>query len=69
VQRADQIVVMDHGRIVERGDHATLLARSPAGLYRRLHDLQFSDAAAIVASDGAIAPHPDEATIEVGPRP
>jgi len=39
VQRADQILVMDGGRIVERGDHATLLAQ--AGLYRRLYDLQF----------------------------
>lgn len=41
VQRADQIVVVDRGRVVERGDHATLLARG--GLYRRLHDLQFAD--------------------------
>jgi subfamily B ATP-binding cassette protein MsbA len=69
VQRADQIVVMDRGRIVERGDHATLLARSPAGLYRRLHDLQFADAAPVVASDAADAPRLDEATVEVGPRP
>ena len=30
---------MDGGHIVERGDHATLLAQ--AGLYRRLYDLQF----------------------------
>ena len=41
VQRADQIVVLDGGRVVENGDHATLLARG--GLYRRLHDLQFAD--------------------------
>ena len=41
VQRADQIVVLDRGRIVERGDHATLLAEG--GLYRRLHDLQFAE--------------------------
>jgi ABC-type multidrug transport system fused ATPase/permease subunit len=59
VQRADQIVVMDHGRIVERGDHATLLARG--GLYRRLHDLQF---ASPPADDGAPAPEP---ALEVGP--
>lgn len=42
VQRADQILVIDGGRIVERGDHGTLMARS--GLYRRLHDLQFAPA-------------------------
>jgi len=33
-----QIVVMDRGRIVERGDHASLLAQG--GLYRRLWDQQ-----------------------------
>jgi ABC-type multidrug transport system fused ATPase/permease subunit len=38
--------VLDRGRIVERGSHAQLLARS--GLYRRLHDLQF-DAALVPA--------------------
>jgi subfamily B ATP-binding cassette protein MsbA len=42
VQRADMIFVMDHGRIVERGDHATLMAES--GTYRRLYELQFEDA-------------------------
>jgi ATP-binding cassette subfamily B protein len=34
VRHADQILVMDGGRIVERGDHATLLARG--GLYANL---------------------------------
>jgi ATP-binding cassette subfamily B protein len=40
IQRADQILVVDGGRIVERGTHEQLLARS--GLYRRLHAAQFS---------------------------
>jgi len=39
VQRADLIVVMDEGRIVEQGRHADLLARG--GLYARLARLQF----------------------------
>jgi ATP-binding cassette subfamily B protein len=36
---ADWILVMDRGRIVERGKHAELLAR--AGLYARLYETQF----------------------------
>ena len=39
VRHADQILVLDGGRIVERGTHDALLASG--GLYRRLHDLQF----------------------------
>jgi subfamily B ATP-binding cassette protein MsbA len=42
VQRADQILVLDQGRIVERGTHQQLLAEE--GLYHRLYELQFSDA-------------------------
>ncbi|MFT4954977.1 MAG: ATP-binding cassette subfamily B protein [Brevundimonas sp.] len=39
VLRADRIVVMDQGRVVESGDHKTLMAQR--GLYARLADLQF----------------------------
>ncbi|MCK6566075.1 MAG: ABC transporter ATP-binding protein [Chloroflexi bacterium] len=38
VRRADMILVMDKGRIVERGTHAELLAAG--GLYKEIHDLQ-----------------------------
>jgi ATP-binding cassette, subfamily B, bacterial MsbA len=43
VRRADQIVVLNRGRVVERGSHETLMAGG--GLYRRLYELQFADGA------------------------
>jgi subfamily B ATP-binding cassette protein MsbA len=41
VHRADLILVLNEGRIVERGDHASLFAAG--GLYRRLYDLQHAN--------------------------
>jgi subfamily B ATP-binding cassette protein MsbA len=41
VRRADRLVVLDRGRIVEQGTHAQLLDRS--GLYARLYERQFRD--------------------------
>jgi ATP-binding cassette subfamily B protein len=43
VRAADRIIVMDDGRIVEQGNHATLIARG--GMYARLASLQFQEAA------------------------
>jgi subfamily B ATP-binding cassette protein MsbA len=43
VEGADQIAVMDQGRIVERGTHAELL--DLGGQYAALHRMQFHDAA------------------------
>ena len=41
IRRADLIVVIERGRIVEQGRHAALLAQS--GTYKRLYELQFAD--------------------------
>ena len=41
VQRADRILVMVAGRVVEEGTHDELLKHG--GTYRRLHELQFKD--------------------------
>ncbi|WP_425499170.1 ABC transporter transmembrane domain-containing protein [Hoeflea poritis] len=41
VKKADRILVMDHGRIVEEGTHASLVKKG--GLYARLARLQFHD--------------------------
>jgi len=47
VERADRIVVLERGRVVESGRHAELLARG--GVYAKLHQLQFA-AEPLVAS-------------------
>jgi len=44
VQHADQILVLHHGQIRERGSHQELLRQD--GLYRRLYELQYSEQAA-----------------------
>jgi ABC-type multidrug transport system fused ATPase/permease subunit len=40
VQRADRIVVLDKGRIVETGKHQDLLNKK--GIYWKLYNLQFN---------------------------
>lgn len=41
LRRADEILVLDHGHIVQRGRHEQLLAQN--GLYREIFEMQFQD--------------------------
>jgi subfamily B ATP-binding cassette protein MsbA len=41
IERADRVIVLDHGRVVEQGTHAALLAAG--GHYAYLHGMQFRD--------------------------
>ena len=53
IEAADRIVVLDQGRIVESGTHATLLAAG--GPYARLHRMQFTRAATEAADEAVLA--------------
>jgi subfamily B ATP-binding cassette protein MsbA len=50
VHRADQILVMDRGRVVERGTHEALMVER--GFYRRLYELQLQDVAGAAVARG-----------------
>ncbi len=54
VRTLDRILVFDQGRIVEDGDHDSLL-RKPDGIYRRLFDRQ---------SGGMLDAAPEDAAAE-----
>ena len=45
IEHCDRIIVLDHGRVVEEGSHANLLAAQ--GLYARLHSRHFREDAAV----------------------
>jgi len=51
IEHADQIVVLDRGRIVEQGTHRALLARDSH--YATLHRMQFSDREAVRPANAA----------------
>jgi ABC-type multidrug transport system fused ATPase/permease subunit len=48
VKRADEVLVLDKGEIVERGTHEALIAQQ--GLYRRIYDVQMRDQEEFIAA-------------------
>lgn len=52
LKSADMILVLENGRIVQRGTHDELLAQG--GLYRQIYDLQLKDQEAFVALQAAM---------------
>ncbi len=63
VREADEVVVVDGGRVVERGTHRELLARG--GLYAELYRTQFADQASPAAARVA-APDPAASDAQAG---
>lgn len=60
IRRADQILVIDQGRLLEQGTHHDLLRRG--GLYRQLYDMQTKQAGRRLLQD--LEPIPDGALEE-----
>ena len=62
IHRADKIVVLDRGRVVDAGTHDQLMSRG--GIYRDLYELQFSDE--VIGEEGETVRSP--LTTDYGPR-
>jgi ABC-type multidrug transport system fused ATPase/permease subunit len=57
VKRADEVIVLEKGEIVERGTHEELIARD--GPYRRIYDVQMKDQEEFIAAR-ALAEHAEQ---------
>lgn len=61
IQKADRILVFDNGRIIEQGNHATLMA-NPQSRYKALYDMQALELIPEAGSgEGALAPEREPA--------
>ena len=66
IRSADQILVLEHGEIVERGTHETLLAQG--GRYRQLYDKQYNFERDRFINPGEdFTPEPDQLAPAVAP--
>ncbi len=60
IEHADRILVLDQGKLIEQGNHRSLLGGD--GLYARLHAMQFRDGGAGAVSLARAAPESGEST-------
>ncbi|HEY7269169.1 MAG TPA: ABC transporter ATP-binding protein [Dehalococcoidia bacterium] len=71
IMRADEIIVLDRGKVVERGKHSELIQHD--GLYRRIYDLELKDQdealgrAGAQAADGTAMPADAAASESITP--
>jgi ATP-binding cassette subfamily B protein len=63
VMRADKILVLDRGRIIQQGTHRELMAQE--GIYRKIYDLQARVEEEITPTNGH-KPEPVNGRIRVG---
>jgi len=61
IRQADQILVINHGEVIERGNHDSLLAQN--GFYARLHKGQFHGDAELARQEEAAQIHEQEAIV------
>jgi ABC-type multidrug transport system fused ATPase/permease subunit len=54
IEAADQVLMLEHGRLIEQGRHADLLARR--GAYYRLYQQQFADASSQPTAVSTLSP-------------
>lgn len=66
VMNADQILVLEHGHIAQRGTHAELLEQD--GLYRRIYDLQARIEVEVEKEVGGLNGHAEALALEEEPE-
>ncbi|RCS58313.1 ABC transporter transmembrane domain-containing protein [Parvibium lacunae] len=65
IEQADRIAVLEGGKLVELGNHASLLAQE--GVYAHLYHIQYNRSAPSSTTSAASVPVPDDGAIAVAP--